>query len=181
MRGPTGRRALGPALLVAGVALVGGCSDPEAPGRVARSTTAPTSSTATPTPSPTTPEQQVEAAVRTYYSELNRTVRTNDPSRLQTLVDRSCPCFNVIKIAQRNASKGQTTPDARFDLKAVRVHNVDKTTAGAEVRYDVTAYRVMNSQGETVTSVPAQSSHFDLLLTRSANGWIVTNMINLEG
>ncbi len=88
MRGRTGRSLPAALAGLLGAVLIVGCSgdEPEA-GRL---TPTPTSSSPTsidPSPTPTTPEQQVEAAVRTYYAELTRAAQTEDISRTSTTSD----------------------------------------------------------------------------------------------
>ena len=164
--------------LVATVLLVG-CSDPDQPGTAPRTTSTPT--TGTPSPTPTTAEQQVEAAVRTYYAELNRAVQTNDASKLKTLIDKNCPCYNAVKVIERNASENERTPDALFTLQSVRVHDVVGSTAAAQVKYAVSAYDVLDADDDVVTHIKAQRSHFDLSFVRSGSDWILANLFDLEG
>jgi hypothetical protein len=164
--------------LVAGV-LVAGCSDPDQPGTVPRTSPTPTSSS--PSPTPTTVEAQVEAAVRTYYAELTKASSTNDTSTLKTLVARSCPCYRPISVIDRGAAKGERAPDAAWRLRSVRVHDIAGKTAAAEVKYHVTAYDVVDSSGRVLTHIKADESHFDLSLVESAEGWIISNVFDMEG
>jgi hypothetical protein len=164
--------------LVAGV-LVAGCSDPDQPGTVPR--TSPTAVMSTPSPTPASVEAQVEAAVRTYYAELNRSLQTNDVAKLKPLVDKNCPCYNAVKIIERNAVEKERTPDAAFHLESVRVHDVAGTTAAAEVKYTVHAYDVLDANDRVVTHIKRQRSHFDLSLVQVDRGWILANVFDLEG
>ena len=163
--------------LVATVLLVG-CSDPDQPGTAPRTTSTPTTSTASPTP--TTPEQQVEAAVRTYYAELTKSSLTNDTGTLKNLVARSCPCYQPIVVIDKGAAKGERAPDAEWILRDVRVHDVFGKTAAAEVKFDVTAYDVLDSSGRVLTHIDAKRGHLDLSFVQSAEGWILTNVFDLE-
>jgi len=166
--------------LVAGLLLVG-CSDPDEPATFPRTSDSPTPTSSSPSPTPTTPEAQVEVAVRTYYAELNRALQSNDVSDLKPLVDKGCPCYNAVKIIERNSVEKERTPDAAFSLKSVRVHDIFGTTAAAEVKYEVSAYDVIAEDGEIVTRIKAQRSHYDLSLVRTEAGWILANLFNLEG
>src|SRR3954462_6393761 len=74
-----------------------GCSgsDPKA-GHVT-DPPSPSSSTASPSPTATTPEQQVESAVRAYYAALLLGVQTSQTSDLRQLVTKTCPCFAAVE------------------------------------------------------------------------------------
>jgi hypothetical protein len=170
-------RSLVIAVLALGAA---GCSDdPEKPGTIP--TPSPTESSTASTPTPTPVEAQVEAAVRTYYAELTRAAQTNDASRLKSMVMSSCPCYNAVKIIERNRREGETTPAARFTLRSAKVHDVNAKTAVAEVHYDVGAYDVLSRDGQVKTRIKAQSSHFDLSLLQVEGSWKVANVFDLEG
>lgn len=164
--------------LVAAVVL-GGCSDPDQPGTVP--TTRPTPTTSTPSPSPKSTEDQVEAAVRTYYAELTKASSTNDTTRLKTLVARACPCYQPIAVIDNGAAKGERAPDAAWRLRGVRVHDIAGKTAAAEVKYHVTAYDVLDASGGVLTHIKASDSHLDLSLVESTEGWIISNVFDLEG
>jgi hypothetical protein len=164
--------------LVAGV-LVAGCSDPDQPGTVPR--TSPTAIINTPSPTPTSTEAQVEAAVRAYYAELTKASSTNDTTTLKKLVARSCPCYQTIAVIDEGAAKGEHAPDAAWRLKHLRVHDIAGKTAAAEVKYHVTAYDVLDASGRVLTHIKADDSHFDLSLVDSAEGWIISNVFDLEG
>ena len=164
--------------LVAAV-LIAGCSDPDEPGTVPRTT--PTVATSTPSPTPTTVEAQVEAAVRSYYAELQRAGQTNDASRLKDMVHKNCPCYNAVKVIEGHAARGEKSTDSDFELRKVRVHDVTGKVAAAEVEYQVSAYSVVDSSGETIANIKAQRGHFDLSLAQTDARWIVVNLFDLEG
>lgn len=168
-------------------ASVGACSDPtpaaKVPPRsaVPATTAAATSPTVSPSPAKLTPEQEVEAAVRTYYAELTRAAQTNDTSKLKKLVHKNCPCYNAVKIIERNKREGERTPQARFILKSVRIHSIIAMSAGADVRYRVSAYDVVDSAGKVKEHIRAEKSHLDLSLVKLRGQWTVTNLFDLEG
>jgi len=135
----------------------------------------------TPTPTATPVEQQVEAAVRAYYAELTRAAQTNDTSTLKTMLMKSCPCHNVVRILEHNTQVGRTTPDAAFSLHSVKVHDITVKAASAEVRYDVSGYDVLRRDGSAKKDVAAQSSHLDLSLLEVGQAWLVANVFDLEG
>ena len=164
--------------LVAAV-LLAGCSDPDAPGTVPRTT--PTVATSTPSPTPTTVEAQVEAAVRTYYAELTKAAQTQETTRLKALVDKNCPCYGSAKTIDETAAQGRTTPKAAWTVQRVRVHDVIGQTAAAEVNYGVNSHDVLDSAGERVSRLPARSRHVDLSLVLNGDTWILTNVFNLAG
>jgi hypothetical protein len=180
MRGPTGTVLFRLALVV--LALTGtACSDdPPKAGGLPSDTPSPTSSSASPTPA--TPEEQVEAAVRAYYAELTRAAQTNDTSKLKPMMAPGCPCYRAVRVIDRNAREGERTPDASFELKELRIHDVEGSTALAEVRTVESAYRVLGTDGGVVDRVAAQKTHLDLSLVRAeGDTWIIGNWFNLGG
>jgi hypothetical protein len=164
--------------LVAAVVLAG-CSDPDQPGTVPRTT--PTPTTSSPSPSPTSTADQVEAAVRTYYAELTKAAQTLETTDLKSLVDKNCPCYGSAQSIDETAEQGQTTPEAEWKVRRVQVHDLIGKTAAAEVNYDVSAYEVLNSAGQRVRRFPARKGHVDLSLVLNGEKWILTNVFNLAG
>jgi hypothetical protein len=160
-------------------AVLAGCSDPDQPGTVPRTT--PTPSTSSASPSPTSTEDQVEAAVRAYYAELTKAAQTLETTDLKALVDKNCPCYGSAQSIDETARRGQTTPEAEWKVRRVQVHDLIGKTAAAEVTYDVSAYEVLNSAGESVRRFPARKGHVDLSLVLNSESWILTNVFNLAG
>ena len=72
MRAPTGTLLRAGVAIILGLAVVS-CTDEPDPGTIKSPSPTPSSSSASPTPS--TPEAQIEAAVRAYYAELTRAAR----------------------------------------------------------------------------------------------------------
>jgi hypothetical protein len=108
MGAPTGtlqRLCLVVSLSLGLLGLVGGCSDPDQPSTLPSDTPTPTSSSASPTPS--TPEQEIEAAVRAYYAELQRAAQTNDTSVLKTMSTKGCPCYRPVRVIDRSQASAQ--------------------------------------------------------------------------
>jgi hypothetical protein len=160
------------------------CSDDPTPaGSVSPSSvsTTPPAQSSSPTPTETPVEQQIEVAVRGYYAELTRAAQTNDTSKLKTMLMRSCPCYNAVRILDRNKKTGRTTPGAAFSLRSVNVHDVTGRAAAAEVRYDVSGYDVLTRDGTLKSHIKAQSSHLDLSLIDVHQTWQVANTFDLEG
>ena len=170
-------RPLGVAVLLLAAAA---CSNDPPPAGAVRTST-PSVQSSTPTPTATPVEQQVEAAVRAYYAELTRAAQTNDTSTLKTMLMKSCPCHNVVRILEHNTQVGRTTPDAAFSLHSVKVHDITVKAASAEVRYDVSGYDVLRRDGSAKKDVAAQSSHLDLSLLEVGQAWLVANVFDLEG
>jgi hypothetical protein len=96
-------------------------------------------------------------------------------------VERGCPCYQPIEVIDKGAAKGERAPDAAWQVKSVNVHDVAGKTAGAEVKYHVTAYDVLDASGRVLTHIKADDSHFDLSLIESSEGWIISNVFDLEG
>ena len=177
MRAPAGTLLRAGLALVLGLALVS-CTDDPKPGTVGTPTATPSSSA--PSPTPSTPEAQIEAAVRAYYAELTRGIQTSNADRLRPLVTKGCPCFNAVTTIEDNAAKGRRGPDARVNLRSVRVHDLEGNVALAEVRYDVNAYPLINEKGRVLSRIPARSDLVDLSVVRSNSGqWIVANVFDL--
>ena len=162
------------------VGIVGGCSDLDQRSTLPSDTPTPTSSSASPTPA--TPEQEIEAAVRAYYAELQRAARTNDTSELRGLTTRQCPCFRPVQVIEGNRKKGRTTPDATFGVTRVRVHNLEGRSAIVEVATSDAAYDVMDSSGTVIGRVSARNHLLDLTVVRDDDGrWIIVNEFDLRG
>lgn len=165
-------------LMIASVVLIGGCSDPpEKAGRVPAGTP---SSNSAPSPTATPVEAQVEAAVRAYYAELARAVRTGETGGLKERVRRSCPCYGSVRSIDRLASKNQSAPKAHIEVSSINVHDVIARSAGAEVSYDVPSYDLVERNGTVVSHIPARRDHVDLSLVSDGGAWMITNVFNLE-
>lgn len=178
MRAPTGTLLRGCVLILVGAGLLAGCSENEQPGTLPEKSPKPSTTSASPTPS--TPEAEVEAAVRAYYAELTRAAQTQDTSQFKSLMSKSCPCFNVAKAIDEGRRDGKTTPDANWSVRKVDVHDLKAQTAGVEVRYVVDPYRVLNSKGKVLDRYPRQTGHVDLTLLNNDEAWIVANLFDLE-
>jgi hypothetical protein len=142
----------------------------------------PSTSNASPSPSATTPEQQIEAAVRTYYAELTKAAQTQDTSVLATLSTRGCPCFNVVRGIRDARSQGQTSPDASWTVSTVKVSQVKSRTASAEVEYTVSPYDVLKRDGSVQRHFDQQTGHVALSMVRGSDSgpWIIGNLFDLE-
>jgi hypothetical protein len=181
MRSASGRRCSRLALLGLTAVLLGAaCSDPPPAAKPPTGSTS-GSVTLSATPTATTPEQEVEAAVRAYYAELTRAAQTNDTSRLKQMIHRNCPCYRAVRVIEQGARRGESTPDAEWRLESVDIHDLLGRSAGAEVRYAVTAYDVINKAKKTVDHVDSKTSHLDLSLVKGSHSWVVTNVFDLEG
>ena len=172
-----GTAVLAGLLAAAGLTACSG-SDPE-PGTLSPSSS-PSSSTASASPSATTPEQQIEAAVRTYYAELTRAAQTQDTTVLATLRTKGCSCFNVVDGINELAGKGQTTPDASWAVDSIRVHDVSEGIGQAEVKYSVSRYEVLGRDGSVVRTFPADAGHVDLSFVDSDGVWVIGDRFDLE-
>jgi len=160
--------------------LVVACSDPDQPSTLPSDT--PTTSSTSASPTPATPKEQVEAAVRTYYAELQRAAQSSDTSTLRTMMTRTCPCYRAVKVLNQNKRQGETAPDSKIELQSVRVRQLEGPTASAEVRLTASAYDVIDRGGEVVERVAAQEAHWDLSVIRTPQGaWVIANLFDLEG
>jgi hypothetical protein len=183
MSAPTRTGWLRP-LAVAGllaVAVLSGCSgDPDKPATLPSSS--PITTSASPSPSVTPVEQQVEAAVRAYYAELTRAAQTNDTSTLRRMLDKNCPCFRAVRVIEGNARRGERTPDARFEIVQLKVHDIHGGTAAADTRSEDATYNVLNESGKVIDRIDGTTTHLDLSLVRGRTGqWIIANLFDLEG
>ncbi|MGH8895294.1 MAG: hypothetical protein ACRDWY_18605 [Actinomycetes bacterium] len=174
------RRSVPAACLVVLGLVAAGCSDADEPGTLPK-TRSPTASSSSPSPTATTPEQQVEAAVRTYYAELTRAAQTQDTTKLKSLANPACPCSGSAKSIDETAAKGRSTPKVSWTVQSINVHDIIKTTAAAEVHYDVSAYEVLSPRGKVINRLPARQGHVDLSLVQDSRGWILANVFDLEG
>lgn len=180
MREPTGTSLrLAAALCAALVALAGCADDPEQPGKVPTKA-APSPTSSSPSPTPQTIEEEVEAAVRAYFAELTRAAQAGDPDRLRGLTAKSCPCYNATRVIMRASQMGGRLDGAEWNVRQIRVHDIAGDTAQAEVKYDVTPYKVVDGSGKILASIKAESSHRDYSVIKGHNGWIITNVVDLE-
>src|SRR3954470_20944028 len=104
MRTPTGTLLRAGLTAVVSLALVAGCSDDPEPGTLKTPTATPTSTTASPTP--TTPQAQIEAAVRAYYAELTKAAQTLDTTEIAKRSTKGCPCYGVVRGIDEIRRKG---------------------------------------------------------------------------
>jgi len=161
--------------------LVVSCSDPDQPSTLPSDTPTPTRSSSSPSPSPETVEQEVEAAVRAYYAELQRAAQSSDTSRLREMVTPTCPCHRAVTVINKNRRQGETAPDSTIDLHSVQVRQVEGPTASAEVRFTASAYDVVNAAGDVVDRVAGLEGHWDLSVVRTPQGaWVIANLLDLE-
>jgi hypothetical protein len=175
MRAPTGTLLRAGLTVILGLAVVSCTDEPKAGSIDTPSATASSSS-----PAPSTPEAQIEAAVRAYYAELTRAAQTNDTSKLERMVSRGCPCFGAVRGINKAKAAGRTTPDAAWAIDSVRVHDIDGETGLADVEYSVAEYEVLNAKGKVIANYPETKSHVDLSLVLSDETWIIGNLFDLE-
>jgi len=169
------------AALCAGLVAVAGCGgDPEPPGTVP-SKAAPSPTSSSPSPTPQTIEEEVEAFVRDYLAELERAAQTNDTARLKSMLTRSCPCFRAVRVINKYKQRGESAPDARISVRSVRVHDVLGRSAQVETRYNISRYNVLDRQGRVITAIPRRPYHVDLSVIASPDGWLISNVVNLQG
>jgi hypothetical protein len=178
----TGTRAVRSLAIVALLLGAAACSgSPPPPGAVIASTPTPQTSTPAPSPTATPVDQQIETAVRAYYAELTRAAQTNDTSKLKTMLAKSCPCYRAVRVIDGNRRRGETTPDATFELISVRVHDVVASSASAETRTQDSFYKVFDRSGAAIDRIGATRTHLDLALIKNAAGqWSVTNTFDME-
>jgi hypothetical protein len=171
-------RSLGVAVLLLAATACSGSPPPAG----AVETPTPSVRSSTPSPTATPVEQQVEAAVRAYYAEIVKAARSNDTSRLRTMVAASCPCFRTVTVINRNRREGQRTPTLAIELQSVSVHDVIADSASAEVTTRDTGYDVLSRSGQVIEHIPEAKTHLDLSLVRSKSDvWVVANFFNLDG
>jgi hypothetical protein len=181
MRSASGRRCSRLALLGLTAVLVGAaCSDPPPAAKPPKVSTA-GSATRSATPTPTTPEQEVEAAVRAYYAELTRAAQTADTSGLRRIASPGCPCYGAVPAIEADARKGLKTPEAIWTVRAVNVHDIVRNTAAAQVAFDVNAYELVDEHGSAVSRIPARRERVDLSFVKQGGLWIATNVVDLGG
>ncbi|MGZ4593026.1 MAG: hypothetical protein ACXV3C_04120 [Actinomycetes bacterium] len=142
-------------------------------------TSSPAVTTSSPTPSATPVEAQVEAAVRAYYAELTRAVRTSDSRGLKDLMSKGCPCYQSVHIVDDNKRRGRSGPGANIDVKSVKIHDVIAQSAGAVVAYRVRAYDLVDNGGRSVLHIKARDYRVDLSFIAKDEEWILTNSFNL--
>jgi hypothetical protein len=169
-----------PVLIVA--ALVGapglvGCtgSDPK-PATISTPPTTPAPST----PSATSPAQQVEATMRAYFVVTNAAFKTGRVDALRAFSSSGCPCRKAANSIERTISRGGHFEGLQYQVRSIRVHDLQGDTALAEVVARVPPYKVFDSQGKVTEKSAGGRLHTDYSLVRSGDRWIIGNALNLE-
>ena len=162
--------------LVAAV-LLAGCSDPDEPGTVPRTT--PTVATSTPSPTPTTVEAQIEAMMLAYFTASNEMFETGQVSQVRAFSSDGCPCRKISNDVQKVVSAGGRYEGTSYEVTSVNVHDVAGATAAAEVKADVSPYKVIDGSGKTIEDSPGGQLHTDYSLVHQGNRWIIVNAVNL--
>ncbi|MBA2768352.1 MAG: hypothetical protein H0U35_04335 [Sporichthyaceae bacterium] len=165
--------------------VVTSCSDePTPPGTLPSDTASPTTSSASSAPSsspkPTTPEEEIRAAMVAYFEAANEMFRTGDVRELRSLSTDGCPCRKITRSVERIALEGGRYNGTRYDVKKIRVHDIEGETGLAEVIAVVPPYRVIGGDGSIVEDSPGGRLHTDFSLFREGEQWIVGNALNLE-
>ena len=137
-----------------------------------------------PTPSVTaslTPEQQVEAAVRAYYAEVNRALSSGQTTQLAMLSHPQCSCRRLVTYISEKW-EGGALRGARYELKLVKAHPPLGGVLSALVSYSVSAYDVLDRSGRVIEQVEGvEFSQKDVSLQRNAAGNLVfTRVVNLQ-
>jgi hypothetical protein len=162
--------------LVAGV-LVAGCSDPDQPGTVPRTT--PTPLTSTPSPTPTSVEAQLEATMRAYFSAANEMFKTGQVAKVREFSGADCPCRKTPNSVEDVVSEGGRYEGTTYNVTAVNVHDVAGATAGVEVKANVTPYKVIAASGKIIEDSPGGQLHTDYSLVQQGTKWLIVNAVNL--
>jgi hypothetical protein len=163
--------------LVAGV-LVAGCSDPDQPGTVPRTT--PTPLTSTPSPTPTSVEAQLEATIRAYFAASNEMFATGEVSKVREFSGASCPCRRISNNVEKVVSEGGRYEGAAYKVTSVNVHDVAGATAAVEVKADVKPYRVIARSGKVIEDSPGGHLHTDYSFVQQGTTWLIVNAVNLK-
>ncbi len=162
--------------LVAAV-LLAGCSDPDRPGTVPRSS--PTVTTSSPSPTPTSVEAQVEALMSAYFSAANEMFKTGQVTQVQAFTSDTCPCRKISNDVRRVVSTGGRYEGASYKVTFIKAHDVAGATAAAEVKAAVSPYKVIAGSGKTIEDSPGGLLHTDYSLVQQGNRWIIVNAVNL--
>jgi hypothetical protein len=176
MRAPAGTLLRAGLALVLGLALVS-CTDDPKPGTVGTPTPTPTSSSASPTPS--TPEAQIEATMRAYFETTNTAFGTGDVAALRAFSSDGCPCRKAADDIERVVDGGGRFEGLRYDVRSIRVHDVEADTGLAEVIARVPPYKVYDGSDTVTENSKGGRLHTDFSLVRSGDRWIIGNSINL--
>jgi hypothetical protein len=179
MRGPTGTVLVRCALVV-GLLIVPGCTDdPEQPGTL--STRSPSPTPTTTSASPATPEEQIEATMQDYFASTNEAFTTGDVSELRSFTTTTCPCRRAADDIEETVAKGGRFEHLRYEVKSIRVHDIDGGVALAEVIAKLPPYKVYDGNGDIVEDSPGGRLHTDFSLSESESGeWIIGNAVNLS-
>lgn len=136
--------------------------------------------TAARTPASTTGSQAeraaVTAVVRRYFRASNRLAHDMNPTRLQALIARSCPCQAQVE-SVRNARRAGEHFSGRATIHALRPSLVSPSSATVLADYAFSRGGLIDQAGERVTTIKAQS-HIRWLfdLRRVGRRWVITRI-----
>lgn len=151
-------------VLVACVVLLAACSgsgDSAAPVP----TLAP-SATSSASPTKSTPEQQVEAAVREYYAAMDVAIRTGDIGSFKAITTEDCVCRDFATGVQ-NIFRGGSTSGAGVSVVRIKDANAHDRIGAATATVKTAAYTVTTKNG-VQRSYPGGSDEALVGLVRSA-------------
>ncbi len=135
----------------------------------------------TPEPLPTTGtvEAQVEATVRRYFSEINRAARTGDTSVLHKIVDKGCPCWEMVRSLDEYGSAGERS-DIRYVVDGVQFqeHRGDLARVTVHARHN--AYSIKTPSGVLTGSGPAETLRAEYVAAQGPANWLLTSAFNLD-
>jgi hypothetical protein len=162
--------------LVAAVVLAG-CSDPDQPGTVPRTT--PTPATSMPSPTPTSVEAQLEATIRAYFAASNEMFSTGEVAKVREFSSKSCPCRKISNSVEKVVSEGGRYEGTAYEVTSVNVHDVAGATAAVEVKADVKPYKVIAGSGKVIEDSPGGQLHTDYSFVQQGTTWLIVNAVNL--
>lgn len=171
------------ALTFAVGAVVAGCSsDGDKPQTLPTIPPSPTAATPTPSAAASTAASaaSVEAFIKSYYNEINRAIRTGDPTKLATYSTPACPCRRLVT-SVKEKSTGSSIRGGKFTLRSVAPHDVTPTLAGAQVLYDVEKAEVVKSDGHILETIPAApNARDDISMVLYGGHWLISNVLILK-
>lgn len=170
-------RALGVALVVAGLlGATAACEDEPEPDIADPTTSAPTPTETTPSPSPTPTEEPLtpEETVRAWVDAWNGALRTGEVSTLQSLAAQDCRnCENYVATIRDVYTSGGEFSGGEWSVVELSAEENTSGETRVVVGMSVAAGSTINAAGEEPVAFEAQRRGVVYTLGREDEGWLI--------
>lgn len=154
---------------VVALALVAGCAGSSEPRTVQP---VPSASPSLSPPPPLTPEEQVLAAVRAYYTEVDRASATGSVTALEALSIPSCDCRKLARGIRETYASGTRIVGARHVLIGPQLASFSPPGAAVTARLNVSAHELVQKDGSRKPK-PADEFPITVRLAQKGGRWLI--------